>query len=109
MDEEEEEFDAQQERLWSIERESGRGGIPLIPLAIVLLILGILAVVANDECFGFRLGYALNAPDNAPMSAFRMTCVREAGICSCRQTAGEVLGGKTCVVEEYDEYQPECR
>lgn len=99
----------QEDRLWAIEHEERRRGVPLLPVAIVAIILALLTVFALDECFTFRMKYAFYGPSSSPMSPFRMTCDADNGTCSCTQAAGEVLGGVACELDEYDGYEPTCR
>lgn len=90
--------EGQEQRLWQIDGGGDRNGVPLWPLAIILVIgaavLGVISVPCND----LRFDYVANARDTSNMNWLLMSCTEEYRECVCRQKADSVQGGVDCEV-----------
>lgn len=95
------------QRLWSIETGGGRGGVPLWPLAIILIIFACIMGVLSVPCVGLRFDYLRYAKDRSKMNVWQMTCQKEGGECVCRQKASQIKGGENC--ELRPDLRPKCR
>ena len=88
--------DGNENRLWSIDTKEDRGGIPLWPVFLILLLGAFVIGGLSVPCMGLRMDYLRHAPENSPMDFWQMQCAKEQGACVCRQETSGITGGPRC-------------